>query len=564
MVHLTAVRWRSAMARLSALVTVALLVAGCAGGQTSRPPNAFTSWGAYLAASTDLGRLPARTDVSVTLSTREPDPAAAQAALSAMEDPSSPSYGQTLTPVQWEAAFGPPASAVARAQATAAQAGTQLSVPPGSTLGTLRGPAGAMSRLLQVAIDRWRGPDGKRFYSSRRAPFLPAALAAAFVAPTRLSDWTPPVHRDAPGRARAVPGNGLTPSDVENAYDIKPLQQQGLDGSGQTIVFWELGDGYSSSDLSTFDQHFGLPTPQITQVGPNQKQQGELIMDLETAHSLAPGARLVVYTANPQTEAGQDLLLQQMFQQQPGAVFDFSWGGCEQTWANPNFFVTGFQQAASLGDTVIASSGDSGGYECMQADARAPTRDAIGVSAPASSPDVLSVGGTRLSLNARGGYYDETPWNYAVANEGTGGGVSQAYSDPNFQQTAQHGRWSKRTVPDVSAIGDPETGLLNYSDGGWSQGGGTSLATPVWAAITALLNQYLKQQGQRPLGFYDAALYALAAGSPSHPPFHDIITGGNMVYNAGAGYDLASGLGSPDVWNLAQDLLTYEQSGGHG
>lgn len=556
-------RWRSGMARAGALVVAALLLAGCAGGQAGTSPRAFTSWSAYLAASRDLGPLPGRTVVSLGLTTREPDPAAAQAALSEMEDPSSPTYGKTMTPAQWEAAFGPSAAAVAAARSTASGAGVQLSLPAGSTLGTLRGPAVAMSRLLRVAIDRWRGPDGKAFYSSRGAPALPASMAAVFVAPTRLSDWNPPVHRDGLGETRAVPGNGLTPGDVENAYDLKPLLQQGLDGSGETIVFWELGDGYSPYDLTTFDQHFGLPAPRITQVGPDQKEQGELIMDLETVHSLAPGADLVVYTAPAQSEEAQDQFVQQILQQHPGAIFSFSWGECELAQENPNFFSTGFQQAASLGDTVIASSGDSGGYECMPPDGQAPSRDGIGVSAPASSPYVLSVGGTRLSLNSRGGYYDETPWNYAVANEGTGGGVSQVYSDPGFQKPAQEGRWARRTVPDVSAIGDPETGLLNYADGGWDQGGGTSLATPVWVAITALMDEYLQKHGQKALGFYDSALYALAAGSPAHPPFHDITTGGNLVYNAGPGYDLASGLGSPDAWNLAQDLLAYEQNGGH-
>lgn len=563
MARLTIPRRGPGVGGLGALLMVALLLAGCAGGRPAAAPRAFTGWAAYLGASTDLGPLPGRMAVSLTLTTREPDPGAAEAAVAAMEDPSSPTYGQTMTPAQWEAAFGPTPAAIGRAEATAAAAGTQLSLPPGSTLGTVRGPAVAMSRLLRVAIDRWRGPDGRRFYSSRSAPSLPAGLAAAFVAPERVSDWAPPLHRDAPVSARAVPGKGLTPDQVENAYDIKPLLQQGLDGSGQTIVFWELGDGYSPSDLSTFDQHFGLPAPHITEVGHDEKSQGELIMDLETVHALAPGADLVVYTGSPQTEQGQDQLIQQMFQQHPGAVFSFSWGGCELGNESPQFFVTGFQQAASLGDTVVASSGDSGGYECMEPDAQAPTQDGVGVSAPASSPYVLSVGGTRLGLNTRGGYYDETPWNYAISNEGTGGGVSQAYHDPSFQQQAQNGRWSMRTVPDVSAIGDPETGLLNYTDGDWNQGGGTSLATPVWAAITALLDQYLQKQGQKALGFYDPALYALAAGSPGHPPFHDITTGGNLVYNAGPGYDLASGLGSPDVWNLAQDLLAYEKNGGH-
>ncbi|MGH7910652.1 MAG: S53 family peptidase, partial [Candidatus Dormibacteraceae bacterium] len=349
---------------------------------------------------------------------------------------------------------------------------------------------------------------------------------------------------------------------LEKAYDMQPLKQQGLDGSGQTIVFWEVGDGYDPSDLQTFDNHFDLPDPQITTVGPSQKQQGELIMDLETVHSLAPGARLVVYTSSPRTESAQDALLQQMLQQHPGAIFSYSWGGCELADSNPSFWVNAFQQAASEGSTVIAAAGDSGGYDCMQPDATGPTKSGIGVSLPASSPYVLAVGGTRLSLNTNGGYYDETPWNYAIANEGTGGGISKLFKAPSWQKAAHRDRWSMRTVPDVAAIADPETGLLNFSDGSWSQGGGTSLATPIWVALTALIDEYLQKQGLKPLGLDSQALYALAAGSPKLPPFHDITVGGNMVYNAFTGYDLVSGVGSPNAWNLAQDLAQYEKNGG--
>lgn len=566
MAGLTSGRRRVRLAVLGAVVAAALLLAACSGSGSPAAgtgSTAFTSWPAYLAASRELGPLPGRTAVSVSLTARERDPAAASAQVAEMDDPSSPAYGTTMTPAQWEAAFGPSPATLAAAQREAAAVGARLSLPSTSTLGTLSGPASAISRLLRVAIDRWRGPDGGRFYSSLTTPVLPAALGAAFETPERVSNWAPPRHRDAIQETPAIPGSGLTPKELEDAYDIAPLLARGFDGSGETIVFYEVGDGYKPSDLATFDKRFGLPAPQITQIGPDQKEQGELIMDLETVHSLAPGARLVVYTSNPSTESGQDKLMQQMFRQHAGAIFSFSWGGCELANADPAFFVTGFQQAAAEGDTVIASSGDSGGYDCLMENATAPTKAGIGVSAPASSPYVLAVGGTRLSLNTKGGYYDETPWNYAISVQGTGGGVSRVYRDPQFQRQAQDGRWKTRTVPDVAAVGDPETGLLNYIDGSWNQGGGTSLATPIWAAITALMDQYLKKQGQKPLGFYDPALYALAEGSPSLPPFHDINTGGNLVYDAGPGYDLASGLGSPDVWNLAQDLDQYERNGGH-
>ena len=99
-----------------------------------------------------------------------------------------------------------------------------------------------------------------------------------------------------------------------------------------------------------------------------------------------------------------------------------------------------------------------------------------------------------------------------------------------------------------------------YSDGRWSSGGGTSQAAPIWAGMTAVINQYLKRQGVKPVGFMNPALYALANNPQPFPPFHDILVGSNLVYRATPGYDLATGLGSPDAWNLARDLEAYQRA----
>jgi kumamolisin len=115
-------------------------------------------------------------------------------------------------------------------------------------------------------------------------------------------------------------------------------------------------------------------------------------------------------------------------------------------------------------------------------------------------------------------------------------------------------------VPDVAGDADPLTSAQVVIGGNLTEAGGTSQAAPIWAGITALVNGYLKGHGKPVAGFVNPALYRLAAGSPTYPPFHDVTVGGNLVYPAGPGYDMATGLGTPNAWNLARDLLI--QKGG--
>ena len=152
------------------------------------------------------------------------------------------------------------------------------------------------------------------------------------------------------------------------------------------------------------------------------------------------------------------------------------------------------------------------------------------------------------------------------ATAGTGGGISGFFKQPAWQRGPgvvgvdnPHGM---REVPDVAAIADPETSAQVYIDGQFTQEGGTSQAAPVWAGMTALINQYLKGRGLHAVGFLNPALYRLAAGKPGHSPFHDVTMGTNLANPATRGYDMATGLGSPDAWNLARDLESYLRGNG--
>ena len=180
---------------------------------------------------------------------------------------------------------------------------------------------------------------------------------------------------------------------------------------------------------------------------------------------------------------------------------------------------------------------------------------------------MTSVGGTTLELTTAGQYLGRDGVDGAAAVPGLHGrpvgdvpapswqqapGVDSSYSDGTI--CGQPPGSYCREVPDVSADAAPETGAAIRYSGRWLTPGGTSLATPVWAAITALMNEYLRSKGDQPVGFANPLLYQLARGSPPYRPFHDVTVGTNDFYPAGPGYDMVTGLGTPDAWNLARDL----------
>ena len=145
---------------------------------------------------------------------------------------------------------------------------------------------------------------------------------------------------------------------------------------------------------------------------------------------------------------------------------------------------------------------------------------------------------SRLFILALGG---ETAWN------GSGGGTSTVFSAPQYQQ----GVGGKRTVPDVAALADPNTGVASYSDGQWGVAGGTSLAAPLWAGFAALYDQAAAGAGKSALGPANTALYQAAPGGSG---FHDVTSGSNGGFQAGTGYDQVTGNGSYDFSVLSKAL----------
>ncbi|MHB1447291.1 MAG: S53 family peptidase [Acidimicrobiales bacterium] len=359
-----------------------------------------------------------------------------------------------------------------------------------------------------------------------------------------------------------IPAQAYTPAQLAGAYGLAG----GAAGSGQTVGIMELSD-YASSDVAAYQACLGSPAQTITRVpvdggAPVGFGTDEATYDVETLAGLVPGAQLLVYEA-PNTEAGMLADYAAMINQDRAQVITTSWGVCEaqQDPAMASAENTLFQEAAVQGQTVLAASGDLGSQDCNNGATGIDT--SLQVDDPASQPFVTGVGGTTLaSLNPR----IETVWNSSGAS---GGGISRRWPMPAWQASAVMADSSGtpcgattgycRQVPDVSASADPAHGYPIFCTAGdcngqgWFSGGGTSLAAPVWAALVADINQGCGGTGR--VGFINPVLYSTPGVT------HDITIGSNApigsptgLYPAGPGYDMASGLGSPNGAALAQAL----------
>jgi kumamolisin len=439
----------------------------------------------------------------------------------------------------------------------------------------LSGSAHALGAALSDPIRDYRAPNAHTFYRPIRPPTVPVALKGLVAGIGTITSYGT-IQKD------AVPGGGVTPLGFLQAYDAVPLAGAGNDGSGETIVLLET-DGFKQSDLDAYSSQFSLPPLNPTIEGGIATPGGEAPMDLEVAHGIAPGAKIVYWNLGisgaGQLAAAFTSAVTQATTAFPGAIFSVSLGFCEQAFATADIKAAADAVAAAErnGSSFYISSGDNGGEECLANWGDAPNAAGTGVQFPSDLPNVTAVGGTSLDVATTGAWLGETSWSEPLLSGGSTGGVSSIVSMPSWQrgpgvisssssgQTCGNSGGFCRQIPDVAADADPATGAALVEDGQASLSGGTSLATPIWAALTALIDQYLRRQGDNPIGFGNPYFYQLAANPPSgSPAFHDITSGGNDWYSAGPGYDLVTGVGSPIVANLANDLAQLVGKAGGG
>lgn len=324
-----------------------------------------------------------------------------------------------------------------------------------------------------------------------------------------------------------------SPAQIRHAYGF---DQVGWNGAGQTIAIVDAYDAPTvAADLHTFDVKFGLTDPKLTVAkmtsggrspAYNAGWSTEIALDVEWAHAVAPGANILLVEAV--SSSLSDLLTAVNYaRSQPGvSVISMSWGAGEFSGEGSydSYFTT---PAGHTGVTFVASSGDNG----------APA------SWPSISTNVLSVGGTSLTLGSGGTYVSEKGWS------GSGGGYSPYVSEPSYQRGVQS--TGHRSNPDVSYDADPYSGFYVCQKGSWYAVGGTSAGAPQWAGLIAVANQGRAAAGRAPLSSALQAIYGLAAAD-----FHDITVGSNG-YKAGVGYDAVTGRGSPIVSLVVRDLVAY-------
>ena len=467
--------------------------------------------------------------------------------------------GQTISPAAYAADFAPDPALVGRAVTTLNAAGLSAGWRAPSSLIAADGPAPVAASLLNVEINSYRLPDGTLFYAARDQPRLPAVLTHVISNVSGLDDY-----RRAHGYA--VRPGGLIPTDVLSFYNIQALRDAGLDGAGQTIMLPEIDDLPNMSDLDKFASKFGLPpfasvltVKRDPSWGTPEKPQGETALDLEIIHSVAPMAKLVVYLSAPDFGHGERAF-DQMVTDHLGSVISESLGSCEPDTPSGarNVYASIQDRAVVLGISHFVASGDNGAYTCGL------DQEAAG-SFPSTLPTVTAVGGTSVFESASGVYYKEYAWGSPLDQSGSGGGASQFYAIPSYQKNeAKSAGKGQRQVPDVSADADPSTGFHIIFGGHDGQAGGTSAATPLWAATVALINQDLKKKGLREVGFANPALYWIGenAARLSPQPFHDVSAGNNLGFDAATGWDFATGWGSMDAAALDAAWVRYIKGGG--
>jgi sugar lactone lactonase YvrE len=413
-----------------------------------------------------------------------------------------------------------------------------------------RGPVSAVAQALGVTFARVVGRDGAEYTSAVTAPSLPGDVSPAVLGIHGLQQHIrqrPLALPRQTGPDTTISVGGYYPGTIAQAYNANGLTAT---GAGQTIAVYALAYP-SNSDLTSFWKAVGVTdsVSNIQQVNvaggpassPSTPTVEEATLDVEWTSGLAPGATIRIYAAN-ETDPGQnDEILQQIYADLPGQPslhqLCICIGGNEAEVERDYLIIEAQYMAnlASAGVSVFVASGDNGAYPDNKLQTTYPTSD----------PDVTGVGGTSIQITG-GMVTSETAW--SNSSGATGGGQSIVFSRPPWQTGAGVPPGAMRLVPDVAAAADPNPGAYIFYNGQPATVGGTSWATPIWTAFCALLNQ----GRTAPLGLLNPRIYPLNGTSA----FREITSGNNGYYDAGPGYNMCTGIGVPDMAELAANPLS--------
>lgn len=354
------------------------------------------------------------------------------------------------------------------------------------------------------------------------------------------------------GRGNVIPiqepTHGHSVLEIAEAYNFP----EG-DGAKQTIGLIELGGKFEQSDLDTFFAQYNVEVPTIQVVGEPAttpiNDNVEVTADIQVAGLLAPKAKIVIYYGTTILNAMKTALADT---KNKLSVISISWAGSELGYSQQEMVELNnvFKEAALKGITVVGASGDNGALN---------NKPYANVNVPVNFEYVLGCGGTKIDT-INDDFISSTVWNESTsqAQIGSGGGFSQRVAKPKYQLTATQNYIHRfpqfepyqasggKGIPDVSANAADASGYAIYFEGNWAKIGGTSLATPLWAALIARINQNLGYN----LGFINAHLYELIGSSA----FHQILEGNNNLYIAASDWNPCTGLGSPDGKKLMEAI----------
>ncbi len=507
----------------------------------------------------DIGKLDEQQVLPVTIALHLNNEAELDARIADMYNPASPSFHQFLTTEQFNARYAPTDEQVANEKAFLEQNGIAVqSVSDNHVLIQAQSTVETLNHVFKTEVHQYRNSAGEVHFAP--AMNLQAPMESQISAVVGLSNFAVLHNHLAFDDQHGLLGGGLTPSDINKAYNIP----NSVNGAGQTLALFEL-DGYSASDITGYEQKYGLPNVQLQNVlvagSTGSAGQGavEVVLDIEMMIAVAPKIDKIVVYEGPNSSAGMLAAYSKIASDNTAKQISSSWGQPENSAAasDMNSENTIFKQMVAQGQSLFVASGDSGAND---------GGDSPSVDDPAAQPWVIGVGGTKLTTGSDGSYESETTWNELklIFGEGAGGGgVSTIWEMPSWQQGAASAdsqfSTSKRNVPDVSLNADPKTGYAIYQGGGLKSVGGTSAAAPLWAAFTALVNQNRQEKGLSTLGYAAPAIYAVGKSSAYNSAFNDIADGSTngrkgTGFKAVTGYDNATGWGTFKGEGLLEQL----------
>jgi len=531
---------------------------------------------AVVSQLTPLGVLPGDMNLDLAIGIPLRDPAGLSTLIDQIYDPRSTNYHHYLSPQEVTVRFGPTAADYQTVEQFAEVNGLTVSGRYANRMVLdVRGRVTDIQRAFQTTLRRYPHPtEARQFYAPNVEPSVPTNVPVADL--WGLSDYgrpRPMLHVTAAAGVTPLSANGSGIDGTYRGRDFRTAYVPGtsLTGSGQTAAVAEF-DSYYPGDITNYEKQVGYTNVPLKNVLLDNVSglpgysgvsgaDGEVSLDIEMVISMAPGlAQLLVYEGNSPydvferiatDDTASEISCSWAFFVGPGNVNWSRYGGTGVGTLDSQLMVM-----AAQGQSFFQSSGDTDAYTGRGA---LSTRNG---PVPVDSPYVTSVGGTSLNMNGTAASWaSEVVWN-SGADVGSSGGISPNYGIPawqtNVSMTVNGGSTSSRNLPDVALTASNV--YIYYSSNQLGIVSGTSCAAPLWAGLAALINQQSLAVGGTNVGLLNPALYAIGTSATYASCFHDIVTGNNIgtntagFYYATNGYDLCTGLGTPNGTNLINAL----------